>query len=930
MLLEREAVLAEMAVLLTGVRDDGVGRFAVVEGVPGIGKTEVLNEVAVLAAATGMKVITSTAGEMEGDLPFGVARQLLVDDVTGHSSGPASAALGVGVVTGRVEVRRAEAHALTDLFELCRSMAAAGPLAVVVDDSHWADAASLKFLLYLARRLRGVPVALVVALRPANIAARRAELDQLVARADLTFHLQALSAAATSAVVRGWFGEPPSTSFTKVCVETTGGNPLLLRQLLEEAAAGGLQPTDADAARLRDLGSITVARSALLRVSRLGAAGVDIAATAALLGTRADLPLVASIAGVGAEEAELVVDGLVDAHLLKPGQPLRFVHPLVRSAIYRHMPRGLRSRRHREAARLLALAGAPEDEIGRHLLWTEPAGDEWVRQQLIAAGTRALAAGAPDVAVSTLRRALDEQPSAPSANLLLQLGQAEALVRDPAAYSHLMQAFTTGAAAVDQALAALTLVRLLSSRRRYSEAMDLLDRVLDRVGELDAETTLRIRAERLWLLDVTDVPAAAFVSEAQEVARNLSGSTHGERLALGHLATAELFQCAPHTRVRDLAQRALAGGSLLREEGPESPSWLYTASLLWVVGEYVAAERELLCGEQVAYERGAESPLVSIRAVRAWIAFELGELDRAADLARSALVRIRGNVGAGGRYARCCLITVLLERGQTQEAQAALDLITVQPDRRLDRFDALLLHARGELRLAQHDIRGIDDLLAVGRWCDERGIDNPGEWSWRSDVAPALADAGDRELATQLVTQEVSRARRFGVARPLGRALHAAGLVAGPEERIALLRESVQVLRDSPARLCSAKAQLHFGVALRAAGRVGEAQEEFRQALALATACHAEPLAADAHRLLLSTGARPRRRAVSGPGSLTPTEREVAALAAQGLSNREIATRLYVSVKAVEKHLRNTYLKLHVERRGALSKALQDEPAQAG
>ncbi|MCA1712817.1 MAG: LuxR C-terminal-related transcriptional regulator [Actinobacteria bacterium] len=627
------------------------------------------------------------------------------------------------------------------------------------------------------------------------------------------------------------------------------------------------------------------------------------------------------MAELAVEEVELVVDALVDAHLLKPGQPLRFVHPLVQSAIYRHMPQGLRSRRHRNAARLLAPAVGVDDDVARHLLRTAPADDPWVLEQLRAGGVRALEAGAPDVAITLLRRAIDETPTFLDPETLLRLGQAETLVRDRQALGHLQQAFVMAHDPLLRARAALPLSRALAYRRRYEESLGVLEDAIQATDELDGEAALRLKAERLWLMEISDLPVLGFVDEAERLASDLQGATHSERLALGHLGTAQLFRCRPHTEVRATAERALRDGQLLREEGPDSPSWVYTAALLWVVGDYAAAEHEMLRGEQATFDRGAVGPLVQIRGVRAWMSFELGELDRAEGLARDVLLRTYGQTSSGGRYARACLATVLVERGLAAEAGELLSWCEI-PDRSRDRLDALLLHARAEQRLAAGDPGGVQDLLEVGRWCDERGIQNPGEWGWRTDVAPALAASGQEHLARRLAQEDVDRARTFGVPRPLGRALHAAALVAPPAERLALLTEAVDVLAQSPARLAQAKASLHLGVALRSAGRVPEAQQLLRSALALASTCRAQPVADDAHRLLLATGARPRRSAVLGPDALTATEREVATLAAQGATNREIATRLYVSVKAVEKHLRNTYAKLEIERRTGLAAAL--------
>jgi len=921
LLLDREAELAAAEAALGEVSASGTGQIVVVSGLPGIGKTRLLDEIIARAEGRGVRVLRATGGELEQDLPFSVARQLL-----GDAPRIETAAGMTGPDSGDAELRELDA-----LYDAYVTLAAREPLLMIVDDAHWADAPSVKFLLYVGRRLADLPVMVVLAVRQAGMGGRRPELALLLERVDQTLELPALSEGSTADLVHTMLGELPDGDFTRACLETTGGNPLLLRELLLEVAGEGLTPQDAASAQLRQMGSISVARSALLRVSSHGPSAVSVTAAVAVLGRHATLPLVAAIAEVPPADAELVVDALVDAHLLCAGQPLRFVHPLVQSSIYRHMPAGLRSRRHREAARLLALAGARDEEVARHLMGSDPAGDMWVREQLLRSGLHALWSGAPDAARRMLRRALDEDPTRTDSTLLLHLGEAEAIVRDPAALEHLQQAFSRAADGVTQTRVSLPLARTLARRGRFAEAAHVLDTALAATDTDQREPELRLRCERLWLNESGPLPTADYIAAAESLATGLTGATHGERLALTHLSTARFFTGTPQTKVRELINLALGDGALLADEGPESRSWLHASTLLGVTGDYVGAEQEIVRGEQTAYDLGALDALVQIRAVRAWLVAELGELGAAERLARDVLERVRSSQSRSHRYASACLTTVLTEMGRYDEASTVITQ-AAQRSSGLDRIDALVLHAQAELGMAMGSADGVDDLLAVGHWCSEHGIEHPAEWSWRTDVAPALADRGDVDSARRLIAEELERARSFGAARPLGRALHAAALVGRPEDRAAGLHSAVDVLAASPAKLATAKVYLHLGAHLRSAGVANQAREPLRLALALATECGAEPVVQDAHRLLLSVGARPRRVALSGPASLTPMEREAAAQAAQGHTNREVATRLYVSVKTVEKHLRNTYLKLGIERRNELAAALEEarDETQAG
>jgi DNA-binding CsgD family transcriptional regulator len=173
-----------------------------------------------------------------------------------------------------------------------------------------------------------------------------------------------------------------------------------------------------------------------------------------------------------------------------------------------------------------------------------------------------------------------------------------------------------------------------------------------------------------------------------------------------------------------------------------------------------------------------------------------------------------------------------------------------------------------------------------------------------------------------LSSEELELARIWGAPRALGAALRVAGVVEGGQRGLALLEEAVEVLADSPAKLEHAKARTELGAALRRAKRRSEARDQLRHAVELATRCGAAALATRAETELLATGARPRRIALSGLESLTPSERRVAELAAEGPTNREIAQALFVTPKTVEVHLSSVYRKLGIRSRSQLPAAL--------
>ena len=272
------------------------------------------------------------------------------------------------------------------------------------------------------------------------------------------------------------------------------------------------------------------------------------------------------------------------------------------------------------------------------------------------------------------------------------------------------------------------------------------------------------------------------------------------------------------------------------------------------------------------------------------------------------------------------LVDTLVERGEIDDADRMLAAAGLAG--RIPRAPWIneLLFQRGRLRLAQGRLdEGIADLIEAGRREEATGRINPAATPWASSVAVALAARGRADEARAGVHEELRRAREWGVARPIGVALRALGLLEGGEEGIALLREAVAELERSPARLEHARALTDLGAALRRANRRAEAREPLREALETARAGGAVAVARRAHEELTATGERLRPLAAAGAEALTPSERRVAELAAGGQTNREIAQGLFLTIKTVETHLSASYRKLDISSRRELAAALSAE-----
>jgi DNA-binding CsgD family transcriptional regulator len=193
---------------------------------------------------------------------------------------------------------------------------------------------------------------------------------------------------------------------------------------------------------------------------------------------------------------------------------------------------------------------------------------------------------------------------------------------------------------------------------------------------------------------------------------------------------------------------------------------------------------------------------------------------------------------------------------------------------------------------------------------------------WRSYAAMAQLALGDVDAARRLTDEELTLARAFGAPRCLGIALCSAGVAQGGDAGEALLRDALTALAPTDARLDRARALTELGALLRRRNRRREARDLLRAALDLAHGCGARPLAQRAETELRATGARPRRVVLAGVEALTASERRVADLAAQGLTNREIAQSLFVTARTVEGHLTNVFRKLDLESREGLAEAM--------
>jgi DNA-binding CsgD family transcriptional regulator len=268
------------------------------------------------------------------------------------------------------------------------------------------------------------------------------------------------------------------------------------------------------------------------------------------------------------------------------------------------------------------------------------------------------------------------------------------------------------------------------------------------------------------------------------------------------------------------------------------------------------------------------------------------------------------------------LVEALVERGELEDAERALEPLAADLQY-IAQTAALVRHARGRLRMAQRRLpEALADFRAVGDIALRTQARSPCYLPWRSEAALAHLALGEHDAARLLSAEELKLARAFGARRALGVALRAAGLVEGAPHGEALFREAIEVLDGPDTRLEHARALADLGALLRRGNRRVDAREVLRRAVDAAHHAGARPLADRAETELRATGARPRRVLLTGLEALTASERRIAELAAQGLTNRQIAQNLFVTARTVEGHLTNVFAKLDVRTRVELSRAL--------
>ena len=939
-LLERERELDGLDRALAGAVE-GRGSVVAVEGPPGIGKSSLMRACLELAAGRGMYTIAVRATELERSYPYGIVRQT-ADSVALDKSDEERAALFTGaakLALPILEPGTAEGgdspelmyQRLHGLYWLIANLARERPLLIAIDDAQWADEASMAAERFLSLRIADLPMVLLLGVRTTEVGPFAVPLAELLADpATLSIRPGPLSAEGAAQRIEALLG-PPDPAFAAACHHATGGNPFLLEQLVSEVGAEGIEPSAENAERVASLGPETVRASVLLRLERLPRAGGPVARALAVLGEH-DVSLrdVATLAGVPEGDAAEALAELERSGLVSGSPRLRFTHPILRASVEDDMPAVERSLAHERAARMLADREADPAAVAAHLLVCDPGQGAWARAALRSAARRAEALGDPAAAVRYLERAVTEQPDNQElGELLFELGLAAAHAGRPDAGNHLERAARAGGGTRLRALHWTAVLHLVSGR--VAQAADVLEFALRDVHEesdsakplletliaagLDS-TTVRLSLDDLF--DHLQAPAG-------------TPRTDFERFTLIALAFVAVTERGEAARATELVHRALAVEehgyyeSVMRASvGRPMPSFI-----LALVDRLDESEAILNGLVRAGRDYGDRSAVGVFLAERAWVRLRAGAVEGAEADAAEALQIAREATRARGHAPIAAATAVLagLERERPPDELESI-LMGLPPAGDADTIvqDDLAL-ARSALLMAKGDARGAADAaLALdrdGSW----GCNCPSLLPWRSAAAVALAQLGEDEQALELAREELRLAERLGTRRAVGIAERAVALAGPAHERQAAFEQAIATLEEGPSRLELARVTCELGADLRRRGERTAARDVLRRAHTLAAECGATRLAERARDELARSGARLIREPASGVEALTPSEVRVAELAAEGLTNREVAQALFVSEKTVETHLGRVYRKLDIKSRHALPGALAERKA---
>ena len=914
-LVGRERELATLRAALHEVFD-GNGRLALIDGPAGIGKSRLLQEVRREAAGGGALVLTARGSQLERDFAYGAVRQLyegLLADPERRArllAGSAAAASSV-FEADEPDVQRRDGSfsVLHGLYWLTVNLSSEGPVVLSVDDLQWCDTGSTRALAYLLRRLEGLPVLVAATVRTNETVDDDTVAELTSDLATVTLHLGPLGAQHTATLVRTHLGESAHESFIAACHRTTGGNPLLLRQLMHALRVEGVRPDASHAHTVNAIGSRAISSLVLMRLRRLPPDCLLVARSVAVLGDGAELPAVAALSGLEEPAAAAAIAQLARAEVLRVDQPLGFVHPLIGEAVYADIAPGERELRHEQAAAVRRDLGGSAEQVAAHLMLTPRRGNARVVAALHEAAGTAAGRGAADAATAYLERALDE-PAGPEVRprLLVDLGRLATMTRGPDAVGHLQAAYAALSDPRERADVAIMLARTMIFAAAPGEAT-----VFARAARAALSPELDDARQGLLALE----HASGYMhglppSEWQQELPIPTGTGLGARMLAAIRSFLLMIDVGDRRECAEFAKFALTGDELLRND----------PGLLWVVAAFTLEMTDETTGDfwdralAAAHARGSLFTALSVHLWRGHMLWHHGHLPEALHSVHTANEQVAewGAPAVTNSYGQAFAVGIMLEQGDLAAARRFVDSLPRQ-----ERFGdggrlfmencARLLSAEGrhEEALAELDITQTM----------QSSVRNPVWRPWRSYRSGVLAALGRHDQARELMAEEVELARAWGAASVLGRTLRSAGELGGPGA-VEMLREGHALLTTSVARYECARAELALA---RAVPDLSERESLLRAALGGALECGSPGLYRETAQELQAMGIEVPADAADAV-SVTDGERRMVLRLSAGAAYRDIAEEFFLTPAAVERRLRDLRTRLGVTDDSALPEAL--------
>lgn len=903
-LIERDAETATLGRLLDRARG-GHGDLVAVEAPPGMGKSRLLWHLRDVAHRDGWRTLEMRATPMSPAIGYGVLRDWFGLLAHRHHAGEHPFD---GPGAALAELADGTSRPLGDLVYGVRwvleDLCADGPLLLLVDDLQWADPGSLKALDLLAPAIQQLPCLLAYAVRTGE---QPSDPESVARLREVSRVLQPspLSVEGVAAMLETHRLDPAQAPRIHT---VTGGVPLFVGEVI---ATGGDEVPESL------VGSITG------RLQRLSPTALATASAVAILGDQAATGAVAELAGIPPATVVQDLALLTTAQLAdRENGHHQLRHPLIADAVLASISAADIADLHARCADVLARRGAPRTVVAGHLLLTTPGDDPDTRTRLTEQGRHALAAGEPERAQRYFDRALAEGPVTAAEIPLLSSAaaalaargeitaaqetwrRARSLTEDPEILA------TLQAAAGDALLIA----------GEHAQAQATFGAIADTVSpDTHAGHVLTSRMVFTGLL--TGMPAR----ELREQFDRLMGepddnATPDQRVALA--AAASLRVAGPGTadEARDLALRAIDRGALFEHATADGTAvFMAGCSLIWS-SALEEADRALSRAMEEARGRGSVLEYANAAACRGTARARMGLTAEAQMDFEATLEQRPHGWNAGLGFVVAGLVESHIARGDLERTlpwRSTLDRSS--GERTLQ--GAYALHALGDIAAAHGDHDTAARRYAeVGRQL-HLSLDNPAVLPWRAGRALALIRLGNGREAVDLARENAARAESFGAAYTLAQALRTLAAVDPTADRIALLRRALGVLGGVPADRLAAQVAADLAGMLILLENAGASQEVvglLRRAESFAQSRGLRPLEERVRRLLDRIGESANRPAAEALTLLTPSERRVADLTATGLTNRQVAQELFVTVKAVEWHLSNVYRKLGIHSRNEL------------